>query len=127
MKNELVHLRALKVEHEAKIGFMNERTLSLSQEVSAKFEKIGGLEQKTQTQAETIEKKDFKIKDLEQSVNALRLIKEADVAVIQGLEIEKKHLELSLEENKLLKQQYFDKGEEIQSKYSTLFKEISDI
>lgn len=46
-------------------------------------------------------------------MNSMRLKADAQQALINTLEAEKVHLEISLRENKTLKEQYFNKSEEI--------------
>jgi len=60
---------------------------------------------------ETITKKDELIKNNDLTTNNLRLKNEAAQAIVNGLESEKTHLELSLNENRTLKEQYYEKSE----------------
>ena len=60
-------------------------------------------------------------------MNTHRLKIEALEATITGLEAEKTHLELSLAENRQLKDQYYEKSEVSQQKYQTLFDELNAI
>ena len=55
---------------------------------------------------ETIETKNLFIKDKDQQLNQLQLVQESEKALINGLQSEKKHLELTLRENQTLKEQY---------------------
>lgn len=48
---------------------------------------------------ETIETKNLFIKDKDQQLNQLQLVQESEKALINGLQSEKKHLELTLREN----------------------------
>ena len=66
---------------------------------------------------ETITKKDELIKNNDLTTNNLRLKNEAAQAIVNGLESEKTHLELSLNENRTLKEQYYEKSEILQKKY----------
>ena len=126
-KDELVQLRSIKIENETKISFLDERLLYLKYEVEIKLNTISEQDKKLQTQSDLIDKREQQIKDYDQQINSLRLIKEADHAMIEGLQSEKTHLELALAENKKLKDQYFKKSEEVQNNYSTLFREINAI
>ena len=72
-----------------------------------------------------IDKKDYKIKDMDQVFNTLRLKNEAAQATINSLEGEKQHLQLSLKENRTLKDQYYEKSETIQQKYQELFEKLN--
>lgn len=62
---------------------------------------------------EQLQKKDYKIKDMDQVFNTLRLKSEASEAKIKSLESELKHVKLSLDENRTLKDQYFEKSEKL--------------
>ena len=81
------------------------------------------IEQKLLKAQETIEEKNLEIKDLDQKKGQLQLIQESEKALINGLNSEKAHLELTLKENQALKEQYMMKCNQVQEKYETLFKE----
>lgn len=83
-------------------------------------------ENKVYSQNETIHKKDSIIKDMDQKQNVFRLRIEALEAQIQNLNSEKEHLELALTENKKLKEQYFNRSEEMFDKYQQIFKELNE-
>lgn len=57
------------------------------------------IEQKLLKAQETIEEKNLEIKDLDQKKGQLQLIQESEKALINGLNSEKAHLELTLKEN----------------------------
>ena len=76
---------------------------------------------------EDIQKKDYDLKSYDQRLNNYRLKEDADLATIKGLESEKLHLELSLAENRQLKDQYFEKSEISQQKYQELFDQLNNI
>ena len=90
-------------------------------EIDTKSRAITDSENKIIRLNEDLEKKDYQIKDMDQVFNTLRLKNEAYAAEIKGLESEKSHLELSLSENRILKDQYYEKSETVQKKYQELF------
>lgn len=53
----------------------------------------------------------------------LMLIQESEKALINGLQSEKSHLQLTLKENLALKEQYKMKCDQLQEMYEGLFKE----
>ena len=53
----------------------------------------------------------------------MKLVQDSERALIQGLQGEKKHLEMNLEENMQLKEQFQKKCDEVQEMYEKLFKE----
>jgi uncharacterized protein (DUF2344 family) len=55
----------------------------------------------------------------------MRLNAESDKAVMQGLESEKSHLQVTLKENISLKEQYRNKCDSLQNRFENLFKESS--
>lgn len=71
--------------------------------------------------------KDNQIKDKDQEQNSFKLRLDAAEVAMSNTNSEKEHLELSLQENRKLKDQYFKKSEETQEKYQVLFKEFSEI
>ena len=82
-----------------------------------RIRQITELDQKIINLNETITKKDEIIKNNDLTTNNLRLKNEAAQAIVNGLESEKTHLELSLNENRTLKEQYYEKSEILQKKY----------
>lgn len=64
---------------------------------------------------------------MDQKFNAYRLKLEASEAAISNLKGEKEHLELSLAENKKLKERYFKKSEEVQAKYQEIHKALNEV
>lgn len=76
-----------------------------------RIKQITELDQKIINLNETITKKDELIKNNDLTTNNLRLKNEAAQAIVNGLESEKTHLELSLNENRTLKEQYYEKSE----------------
>ena len=123
MESEVINLRALKIEHESKINYQEERIKSLNAENEQKIRAHQVMEQKLLKALETIEEKNLQIKDTEQKVNQLILIQESEKALINGLQSEKAHLELTLKENMALKEQYRMKCDYVQEMYEVLFKE----
>ena len=66
------------------------------------------------------------LKDKEQIFNGQRLQNEAKQSQIDNLISEKQHIQISLDENKSLKEQYFQKSEEVLTKYTALYKEANE-
>ena len=56
-------------------------------------------------------------------MNKLIMLQESEKALINGLQSEKQHVELTLRENLALKEQYKLKCDQIQEMYEKLFKE----
>ena len=56
-------------------------------------------------------------------MNKLIMLQESEKALINGLQSEKQHVELTLRENMALKEQYKLKCDQIQEMYEKLFKE----
>jgi len=67
-----------------------------------------------------IHDRDTQIKDMDQVFNTLKLKIEAAQATIKGLEGEKQHLELSLNENRTMKDKYYERSEIKQREYQEL-------
>ena len=74
MESEVINLRALKIEHESKINYQEERIKSLNAENDQKVRAHHVMEQKLLKALETIEEKNLAVKDTEQKVNQLVLI-----------------------------------------------------
>eukprot|EP00351_Strombidinopsis_sp_SopsisLIS2011_P002909 CAMPEP_0116886478 /NCGR_PEP_ID=MMETSP0463-20121206/20360_1 /TAXON_ID=181622 /ORGANISM="Strombidinopsis sp, Strain SopsisLIS2011" /LENGTH=64 /DNA_ID=CAMNT_0004547003 /DNA_START=330 /DNA_END=524 /DNA_ORIENTATION=- len=62
------------------------------------------LENKLTKAYQLIEEKNLKIKEGDQLVNQMKLKQESEQALINGLQSEKNHLELTLNENVILKE-----------------------
>ena len=62
---------------------------------------------------------------MDQEFNSLRLSNESFEAKIQALESELSHTRLSLDENRTLKEQYFDKSESLQKRYQSMLEEFN--
>ena len=73
-----------------------------------------------------IEDKNLKIKDADQKMNQMKLEADSERALIEGLKGEKKHLEMNLEENIQLKEQFQKKCDQVQEMYEKLFKEAQE-
>ena len=73
-----------------------------------------------------IEEKSLQLKDADQKINQLKLQADSEHALIQGLQGEKKHLEMNLEENIQLKDQFKKKCDQVQEMYENLFKEAQN-
>ena len=56
----------------------------------------------------------------------MKLVADSERALIQGLQGEKKHLEMNLEENMQLKEKFQKKCDEVQEMYEKLFKEAQE-
>jgi len=69
--------------------------------------------------------KDYKINDNDQVLCSLNLQVQTHEALINGLKVEKDHLNLSLVENQKMKEQYKKKGDEMLKKYNSCFDELS--
>ena len=116
-------MRSLRIEHESKINYQDERIKSLIVECEQKVRAYTVCEQKLLKAQETIEERNLEIKDLNQKMGQLQLKQESEKALINGLRSEKDHLELTLKENSALKEQYKMKCEQVQEMYEALFKE----
>lgn len=90
------------------------------QELDFKKSQISDYEVKITKQNQLIHEKDTKIKDMDQVFNTLKLKIEAANASIKGLEGEKQHLELSLNENRTMKDKYYERSEIKQREYQEL-------
>lgn len=112
-KTELIELRTLRIENETKLNYFEEKMKQLQMDLDIKVKHLADQDIKIVSLNDTIEKKDFLIKSNEQTMNSMRLKADAQQALINTLEAEKVHLEISLRENKTLKEQYFNKSEEI--------------
>lgn len=104
-------MRSLRIEHESKIALQTEKITNLIADQELRIKQITELDQKIINLNETITKKDELIKNNDLTTNNLRLKNEAAQAIVNGLESEKTHLELSLNENRTLKEQYYEKSE----------------
>ena len=80
-------------------------------ELEYKIKQLSESNNKTISLNEIIEKKDYQIKDMDQVFNTLKLKNEASLATIKGLEGEKQHLELSLNENRTMKDKFYERSE----------------
>lgn len=126
-KEELVDLRTLKIEQETQISYFTEKLKHAQIDCAAKQSIIASQENKLLSQNEQILKKESELKNMDQKFNAYRLKLEASEAAITNLKGEKEHLELSLAENKKLKERYFKKSEEVQAKYQDIHKELNEV
>ena len=104
MEAEVVTLRSLKIEHESRISYNEERIRALGVDIEQKVRAYQTIEAKLLKAQETIEDKNLLIKDQEQKMDQLALIQESERALINGLRSEKSHLELQLKENLALKE-----------------------
>lgn len=76
---------------------------------------------------EEISKKDFAMSSYDQTMNTYRLKINALEASVKGLEAEKAHLEMSLAENRELKDNYYEKSEIAARKYQETFEQLNEI
>jgi hypothetical protein len=86
-------------------------------ELDLKIKQQAESDSKILTLNEIIDKKNYKIKDMDQVFNTLKLKNEAATATIKGLEGEKQHLELSLSENRTMKDKFQERSETKQRDY----------
>lgn len=111
LEAELVNLRSIKIENDAKIAYMDERIRSLNKECDLKAVAYNELEKKMTKAQEIIEEKNLLIKETEQKLNQHVHRMESEKALINGLKSEKTHLELALKENIIMRTQYQKKSE----------------
>lgn len=119
-KEELIALRTNKIENESLINVQKEKIKTLVQELDFKKTQIAEFEVKITKQNQIIHDKDTRIKDADQVQNTQKLKIEAHLATIKGLEGEKQHLELSLNENRTMKDKYYERSEIKQREYQEL-------
>ena len=94
-------------------------------ELDYKIKQLSDNENKVLNLNEIIEKKDYQIKDMDQVFNTLKLKNEAAQAAIKGLEGERQHLELSLNENRTMKDKFYERSEIKQREYQDLLEKFN--
>lgn len=92
-----------------------------------KLQRINELEMKLMQYSDIIDRKSLMIKDLEQEKKQLKLKMDALESSNTSLKHEIQHLQISLNENKELKDKYFKQVEETQQKHQELFTELNII
>jgi len=126
-KEELIELRTIKIESQNKITVLDERLRHLVCDLDIKKENIKINDNKIVQLTEQIGQKDYELKSHEQKLSSLRLQNQQHESTINGLLLEKKHLELSCAENKAMKEQYLKKSEDVQKKYEDCFDQLNTI
>jgi predicted nucleic acid-binding Zn-ribbon protein len=94
-------------------------------ELDYKIKQMAEADNKILSLNEIIERKDYQIKDMDQVFNTLKLKNEAAQAQIKGLEGEKAHLELSLNENRTMKDKFYERSEIKQREYQDLLEKFN--
>jgi len=73
-----------------------------------------------------MEGKEREVKKLQKKGEAVKIELEATKTLVESLESEKKHLQLSLSENKALKEQFREKSERLEQEHALAFAEAQE-
>lgn len=121
---ELLSLRAIKIDQDAQITFLNGKLKGVVAENDKRKSIVSDLERKLVAANSTIEKRNLEVKEKQHQIQKAILAQKSETSQIKGLTLEKHHLEQSLAENTQLKEQYRCKSDVLETKYEELSKEV---